>query len=93
MVGSCHMTSTPKVTLLHPLIKVREGVCSSMGFALTIINPKMIYKTLMCLPKLTKTQTLSIHKLSKIIIIIQDKKFIFKAHQIMLPGLEDFNNS
>ena len=52
-----------------PLGEAREGVCSSIGLALAIVDLKMIPGELLGPLDLTRAQALHIHKPSEIIMI------------------------
>ena len=54
------------LTLLR---EMREYICSPVGLALTILNPKMILGELLSLPDLSRAQALFIHKPTEVIII------------------------
>ena len=59
--------------------KARQSVCYSICFILIIIDSKMGIKKLLDLVNLTKAQTLSIHKLSYVIMISNNKDLVFAA--------------
>ena len=59
------------------LKKIKEGVCSSIHFTLTIINSKIVTRELLCLVNLTRAQTLCIYKLLKVIIVCKNGNLVF----------------
>ena len=59
------------------LREMRECICSPICFTLTIINLKMITRELLGLKDLTRAQTLCIHELSEVIIVSENKDFVF----------------
>lgn len=62
-----------------PLKEVRKSIYSSISLVLLIIYLQMIPQKLLGSSDLTKTQTLSIHKTTKIIIVGWNKNFVFTA--------------
>ena len=54
---------------LTPLRETRECICSSIGLALPIINPKMIPGELLSLPDLSGAQALCIHEPTEVIMV------------------------
>lgn len=61
------------------LKEVNKGICSSIYFALTIIDPKIVLKKFLGLPDLIKAQTLYIYEPTKIVVVDQDKNFMLIA--------------
>ena len=60
------------------LLKItRLGVCSSVCFFLTIINPKMIPAKLLGPPDLPITQALHIYETTNVVIMSKNKDLVF----------------
>ena len=59
------------------LWEAKQSVCSSIGLALAIINLKMVSRKLLGPPDLIKAQTLYIYKLTKVVVVGQDKDLVF----------------
>ena len=57
--------------------KTRSSVCSSVCFALTIIYLKMIVEKLLSPADLAKTWAFCIHELLKVIVVSENKNFVF----------------
>ena len=54
---------------MAPLREAREGVYSTVCFALTIIDLKMILKELLGLPDLARAQTLHVHEPTEVVMV------------------------
>ena len=66
--------------LIEALIRqVRQYVCCSIYFTLTIINSKIVTRELLVSTKLTRAQTIYIHELLAIIIVSKNKEVMFAA--------------
>ena len=59
--------------------KVKEGVCSSVCFALLIINLKVVIREFLSPMDLSGAQTLCIHELAEVIVVGEYKDFILEA--------------
>ena len=55
--------------IMAPLREAREGVCSTVCLALTIIDSKMIPRELLGPPDLARAQTLRVHKPTEVVIV------------------------
>ena len=76
-----------------PLRETKQSVSSSIGFALAIIDSKMVLGEFLSPTNLFRAQVFCIHELTKVVIVGQYKDFVFITFKIMAPGLESFNNS
>ena len=61
------------------LKEARYGICSSIGLALAILDLKMISEELLGPLDPTKAQTLCIHKPIEVVMVGQNKNFVFAA--------------
>ena len=61
------------------LKEMRECICNSICFTLTIIDLKMVIRELLGSAKLTRAQTFCIHELLEVIIVSENKDFMFAA--------------
>ncbi len=59
--------------------KARESIYSSVGFALMIVDSKMISRELLGPPDLARTKALRIHEPTEIIVVSKDKNLVFAA--------------
>ena len=59
--------------------KTRKCICSSICFTLTIIDLKMGTRELLGLADLTRAQTFCIYKSLKVIMVLENKNFVFAA--------------
>ena len=75
------------------LRKAQQGISSCVGLTLTVINPEVILREFLSPANLTRAQTLCVHKLSKVIMIGENKNFVFAVFKRMLPSFKSFNNS
>ena len=70
-----------------------QSICSPIGLALTIIDPKVVSRELLSLANLTRAQALCIHEPTKIIMVVgEHKNFVLTAFQIVPPILEGLND-
>ena len=62
------------------LLKVaRKSINNCICFAQVVVNLKMVVGQLLCLPNLTKTKIFCVHKMTKVVVIGEDKDLIFAA--------------
>ena len=61
------------------LRETRKYICSSICFTLTIIDLKIVTKELLGPADLIRAQTFYIHELSKVIMVSENKDFMFVA--------------
>ena len=62
-----------------PLGISRQGISSSVSFALTIIDSKVVTREFLGLADLSGAQTLCVHKLSKVVMIGKHEDFMSRA--------------
>lgn len=63
---------------LSTLLRVlRQGIGSFFCFVLAVINPKIVTGKFLSLADLSEAQILSIHKLTKIIMVSKDEYLMF----------------
>ncbi len=70
----------------------RQGISSSISFALSIINPEVVPWQLLSLPDLFRTQAFRIHEILEVVVVCKYKNFMLVALQVMSPSLESFND-
>lgn len=78
--------------IMGSLREVKEGICSSIGFVLIIIYPKIIFRKLLSSLELTRAQNFFIHKLLNVVVVGKDEDFMLIALQIVPPRLKSFHN-
>ena len=62
-----------------PLGISRQGISSSISFALTIINLKVVTREFLGPADLSGAQTLCVHELSEVVMVGKHKDFMSKA--------------
>ena len=68
------------VFFLCTLLRVlRQGVSSSIGFALSIIDSKVVTKEFLSPANLSGAQTLCIHEPAKVVVVGKYKNFMLRA--------------
>lgn len=75
------------------LYEVRQGISHSICFILTVIDFVLILVELLSLTNLPGASPLDVYKTTKVIMISEDKTFVFIAFKVMMPSLKSFNNS
>ena len=66
--------------LLCTLLRVsRQGVNSSIGFALTVIDLEVAMREFLSPANLSEAQTISIHELADVVVAGKHKNFMLKA--------------
>ena len=75
-----------------PLKEAREDVCSSICFALTVVNLKMVTRKFLSPVDLSEAQTLYVYKTAKVIMIGQDKDLVLATFQIVSLSLKSLND-
>ena len=65
--------------ILTPLREARESICSPVGLALMIINPKMISGELLGPTDLSGAQALCIHESTEVIMVGKYQNFVLAA--------------
>ena len=87
------IVSSEGLFLLCTLLKVlRQGVSSSISFALTIVNLEVVIREFLGPADWFGIQTLCIHKPVKVVMVGKHKDSMLGALEIVPPGLESFNN-
>lgn len=71
---------------------MEEGVCSHIYLFFVIINAEVLSRELLHSINFSKVETLSIHKLSEVIVSSKDKNLIFATLQVVVPSLNSLNN-
>ena len=77
---------------LIPLREARQCVCSSVCFALIIINSKVVTREFLRPADLSGAQTLCIYEPTEVVIVGKYQDFVLAAFQIVTPGLKSLNN-
>ena len=65
--------------LSTPLRVSRQGIGSSVSFALTIVNLKVVTRELLCPADLFGAQTLRVHKLAEVVVVGEYEHLILEA--------------
>ena len=66
------------IFLLYTLLRVlRQGISSSVSFALTIIDLKVVTREFLGLTNLFGAQTLYVHESMKVVMVCKDEDFVF----------------
>ena len=71
---------------------LRQGVSSSIGFALTIINSEVVIREFLSRANLSGAQTLHIHEPAEVVVVSKHENFMLRALWVVFSGLESFNN-
>lgn len=82
-----------KTFFLALLKEIKQRISSYISLALTIINMKVILRELLGLLNLSRAQTFYIYKLTKVIVICQNKHLFFTIFKIVLLSFKSLNNS
>ena len=80
------------IFILAPLREARESICSPVGLALTIIDPKVIFGELLSPTDLSGAQALRIHELTEVIMVGKHQNFLLIAFQIVSSDLKNLND-
>lgn len=80
------------ILILIPLKKTKESVCSSIGFSLLIINPKVILREFLGPTDLTRAQALGVYESTQVIMVGEDEDFIFATLQLVTLEFKSFND-
>lgn len=72
---------------------MKQDFSNCICLFLIVIDTKTIPRELLDLANLLKTEILDIHKLLEVVLISEDKNFVFAAFQIIAPSFKDFNNN
>ena len=75
-----------------PLGISRQGISSSVSFALMIIDSEVVTREFLGPTDLSGAQTLCVHKSSEVVMVGKHEDFISRALQVVLPRLESLNN-
>ncbi len=75
-----------------PLEVLRQGISSSISFALSIINLEVVPGQLLNLPDLLRTQVFRLYKMLEFIMVCKHENFMLAALQVISLGFEGFNN-
>ena len=78
--------------ILNPLKEARKSICSLIGLALTIIDPKMISEKLLGPTDLSRAQALCIHESTEVIMVDKHQNFMLAVFQIVSPSFKSLNN-
>ena len=78
--------------IMAPLREAREGVCSTVCLALTIIDLKVVTREFLSPADLSGAQTLRVHEPTEVVIVGKHQDFVLAAFQIVSPGLKSLNN-
>ena len=79
--------------IMTSLQKSRQSICSCIYFALAVVNSKIVLGKLLGLADLSRSQTLYIYEPTKAVVIYKDKHLVLATFQIVMPCLENFDNS
>ena len=77
---------------LASLWEVRQSICRSISFSLTIINLEVVLRELLGPADLKRAQAFYIYELMEVIIVNKDKNLVFAAFQVEALSLESLNN-
>ncbi len=75
-----------------PLGVSRQGISSSISFALSIINPEVVPLQLLRPPDLPRTQAFCVYEMLEVVVVCKYENFMLVALQVVSPSLEGFNN-
>ena len=78
--------------IIAPLREAREGVCSTVCLALTIINSKVVTREFLSPADLSGAQTLCVHEPMEVVMVGKQQKVVLVAFQIVSLGLKSLNN-
>ena len=79
--------------ILVSLKKLWQSIYSYIYLVLIIVSLKIVLKRFLGSANLFKTSNFYINKVIKVDIIYKNKYFIFVTFQIVMPYLENFDNS
>lgn len=74
-------------------LKLRQIISYSISLFLPIIDFKFILQWFLGLTDMTRTQVFCINELTEVIIVCNNKDFVFASFQVMTPSIKGFNNS
>ena len=75
-----------------PLREAKESICSPVGLALTIIDPKVISGERLSPTDLSRAQALCIYESTEVIMVGKHQNFVLTTFQIVSPGLKSLND-
>lgn len=74
-------------------MKARQSISQSISFFLMIIDLEIVLREFLSPTNMTKTQDLYIHRMTRIVIVSNDKNFSLIAVFVGAPSLKNFKNS
>ncbi len=78
--------------LSTPLEISRQGISSSISFALLIVNPEVIPWQFLSPSDLPRAQVFCSHEALGVVVIFKHEDFILAAFEVVLPSFNGFNN-
>ncbi len=73
--------------------EARQCISCSNRPSLTIIDSKVVSRKLLGPADLARAQTLGIYELMEVVMVSDNKDFVFATFEVMAPSLKSFNNS
>ena len=78
--------------IMAPLREAREGVCSTVCLALTIIDLEVVTREFLSPADLSEAQTLCVHKPTEVVMVDKHQDFVLAIFQIVSPGFKSLND-
>ena len=79
--------------ILASLRKPEQSICNYICFALVVVNLKIVLEELLGLADLSGAHAFHIYKVTKVVVVCEDKHFVFAIFQIVTPCFEGFDDS